>query len=51
MENTIKKIVIIGPESTGKSSLCAALAKHYETIWAKEYAREYLEKNGKDYAF
>ena len=51
MENSIKKIVVIGPESTGKSSLCAALAHHYNTIWAKEYAREYLEKNGKDYAF
>ena len=51
MEKDIKKIVIIGPESTGKSSLCAALANHYKTVWAKEYAREYLEKNGKDYVF
>ena len=51
MEKSIKKIVVIGPESTGKSSLCAALANHYKTFWAKEYAREYLEKNGKDYLF
>ena len=40
--NPIKKIVVIGPESTGKSTLCAQLAKHYNTIWVKEYAREFL---------
>ena len=51
MEKNIKKVVIIGPESTGKSSLCKALAEHYKTIWVKEFAREYLERNGKDYAF
>jgi nicotinamide riboside kinase len=42
---TIKKFVIIGPESTGKSTLSAQLAQHYKTLWAPEYAREYLEKN------
>lgn len=51
MENNIKKIVILGPESTGKSNLCAELATHYKTIWVKEYAREYLEKNGTAYTF
>ena len=51
MEKNIKKIVIIGPESTGKSSLTKALADHYKTIWVKEFAREYLEKNGADYTF
>lgn len=40
--NPIKKIVVIGPESTGKSTLCAQLAKHYNTIWVKEYARDFL---------
>ena len=44
---TLKKIVIIGPESTGKSTLCAQLAKHYNTIWVKEYAREFLNINEK----
>lgn len=48
---TIKKFVVIGPESTGKSSLCAQLAEYYETIWVPEYAREYLEKNGTDYSY
>ena len=47
----LKKIVIIGPESTGKSSLCDQLAEHYDTIWCKEYAREYLLENGTDYTY
>ena len=47
----LKKIVVIGPESTGKSSLCEALAEHYKTIWCPEYAREYLLKNGKEYNY
>jgi NadR type nicotinamide-nucleotide adenylyltransferase len=47
----IKKIVILGPESTGKSTLCEQLAAHYNTVWVREYAREYLEKNGTDYTF
>ena len=47
----IKKIVILGPESTGKSTLCAQLAGHFKTTWAKEYAREYLLTNGTDYTF
>lgn len=47
----LKKIVIIGPESTGKSTLCRQLAAHYNTIWVKEYAREYLLKNGTSYTF
>jgi NadR type nicotinamide-nucleotide adenylyltransferase len=48
---SIKKIVVIGPESTGKSTLCEQLADHYNTGWAKEYAREYLLKNGAAYTF
>ena len=47
----IKKIVIIGPESTGKSTLCEQLSAHYKTTWVKEYAREYLLANGTDYTF
>lgn len=47
----LKKIVIIGPESTGKSTLCEQLAAHYKTIWCAEYAREYLLKHGTDYNF
>lgn len=47
----LKKIVIIGPESTGKSSLCAALAAHYGTYWVPEFAREYLTTYGMSYSF
>lgn len=46
-----KKIVILGPESTGKSTLCQQLADHYKTTWVPEYAREYLLKNGTDYSY
>lgn len=49
MSDLVKKIVVIGPESTGKSSLCQQLSDYYKTSWVKEYAREYLWKNGKDY--
>ena len=49
--NKLKKIVILGPESTGKSTLCDALSKHYQTIWCEEYAREYLSKNGTAYTY
>jgi NadR type nicotinamide-nucleotide adenylyltransferase len=47
----VKKIVVIGPESTGKSTLCEQLAEHYKTLWCPEYAREYLDTNGKDYNY
>ena len=47
----MKKIVIIGPESTGKSTLCEQLAAHYKTEWVREYAREYLLINGKEYNY
>lgn len=47
----LKKIVVIGPESTGKSTLCEQLAQHYETAWCPEFAREYLLTNGTNYEF
>lgn len=48
---SIKKFVVIGPESTGKSTLCEELAVHFKTIWVKEYAREYLETYGTNYTY
>jgi nicotinamide riboside kinase len=47
----LKKIVIIGPESTGKSTLCEQLASHYKTNWLPEYARNYLLTHGTNYKF
>jgi len=45
------KVVVIGPESTGKSSLCAELAAHFNTDWCPEYAREHLTVQGKSYGY
>jgi len=47
----IKRIVAVGPESTGKSTLCKQLAEHFNTIWCPEYAREYLKQNGVKYSY
>ena len=40
----IVKVVLFGPESTGKTTLSKQLARHYNTVWAPEFAREYLQK-------
>ena len=47
--STVKKIAIIGPESTGKSWLAEQLASHYSTSWVPEYAREYLDTIDRPY--
>lgn len=41
MNKQIKKIAIVGPESTGKSTITQQLARHYKTLWVPEYARYY----------
>ncbi|ALL08538.1 NadR [Pedobacter sp. PACM 27299] len=41
MNKQIKKIAVVGPESTGKSTIAQQLAKHYQTLWVPEYARYY----------
>jgi NadR type nicotinamide-nucleotide adenylyltransferase len=46
-----KKVVVIGPESTGKSTLCEFLAGHYKTEWVPEFAREYLLTHGMAYTY
>ncbi len=40
----IKKVVVIGPECTGKSELTKFLADHFKTVQVEEYARAYLNK-------
>jgi NadR type nicotinamide-nucleotide adenylyltransferase len=47
----MKTVVIIGPESTGKSTLCAQLAEHYKTTWCPEFAREYLKETNGEYNY
>ena len=44
-----KKVAVVGPECTGKSSLSAFLADHFRTSWVPEYAREYLDNLGRPY--
>jgi len=46
----MKKIVITGPESSGKSTLTGELANHFQVNSVREYAREYLEQVGRPYA-
>ena len=40
----ILKVVLFGPESTGKTTLSEQLARHYNTVWVPEYARDYLQE-------
>ncbi|MEQ9263246.1 MAG: AAA family ATPase [Owenweeksia sp.] len=47
----VVKIVITGPESSGKSWLSQRLAQKHNTPWAAEHARTYLEKHGPEYDF
>ncbi|MEH6619601.1 ATP-binding protein [Maribacter arcticus] len=41
--SNILKVVLFGPESTGKTTLSEQLARYYNTVWVPEYAREYLQ--------
>lgn len=38
------RIVLFGPESTGKTTLAKQLAEHFKTLWVPEYMREYLQQ-------
>ncbi|MCB0706487.1 MAG: ATP-binding protein, partial [Saprospiraceae bacterium] len=48
-KSAIKRILITGPESSGKTTLARSLAEAQDEPWVPEYAREYLEKYGPDY--
>jgi nicotinamide riboside kinase len=45
----MKKIIIVGPESTGKSTLTQQLAKHFNCDFIPEYAIEYISKLEREY--
>lgn len=47
----IIKIVVIGPESTGKSTLCEQLSTYFKTDWCREFARAFLLEQGTQYTF
>jgi NadR type nicotinamide-nucleotide adenylyltransferase len=40
----IKRIALIGPESTGKTTLCSDLSEHFHTRWVPEYSRGFVEQ-------
>lgn len=42
--NLVRRVVLIGAESTGKTTLCEALAAYYDTVWVAEYGREHWEE-------
>lgn len=43
------KIAVVGPESTGKSTMAMHLAEHYETVCIPEYSRYYCENINREY--
>ncbi len=43
------RVVLTGPESTGKTQLAAQLAREFRCLWTPEIAREYLGEHGADY--
>jgi len=42
-----RRVVVTGPESTGKTTIAQQLAGHFHAPWVPEYAREYAESVGR----
>ncbi len=40
----VRRVCVVGAESTGTTTLALDLAQHYETVWVPEYGRDYGEK-------
>ena len=43
----MKRIAVLGAESSGKSTLCEALARRHDTVWVPEYLREFVDTMGR----
>ncbi len=41
LEGIARRVVLTGSESTGKTTLAADLARHYNVLWVPEYVRGY----------
>ena len=44
----MKVVVLTGPESAGKSTLCSALAQRFQAPVVREYVREYMHGLGRE---
>jgi NadR type nicotinamide-nucleotide adenylyltransferase len=44
--NGVRRIVVFGPESTGKTTLARRLAEHLGEPWAEEFVREFWTMRG-----
>lgn len=47
MSARLLRVAILGAESSGKSTLAAALAERHGTVWVPEYLREFVETRGR----
>lgn len=43
------KIAVVGPESTGKSTIAQAIARHFNTVCVPEFARAYCKNLHNEY--
>jgi NadR type nicotinamide-nucleotide adenylyltransferase len=43
MSKPLQRVAVLGAESSGKSTLCEALARRYATVWVPEYLREFVD--------
>lgn len=43
LEGIAHRVVLTGSESTGKTTLTADLARHYDAIWVPEFVRGYAD--------
>ena len=45
----MRKIIVTGPESSGKTTLCKALSEHFKIPYSEEFARGFLDQLGRNY--
>ena len=43
MASDVNRVCLLGAESTGKTTLAAALAERFDTLWNPEYGRPYTQ--------
>jgi NadR type nicotinamide-nucleotide adenylyltransferase len=47
----MKRVLVTGPDSTGKSDLVSRLARRFGGVAVEEYARAYVEQLGRPYTY